>query len=78
MQNIFHMPYMEKRWTSKTLKQNCVSWHAGNRNIINSHKEEEGLGGGDMGMLGSSSPHWERSPKNKNGVYAKQALEARN
>lgn len=29
-------------------------------------------------MLGSSSPLLERSPKNKNGVYAKQALEARN
>lgn len=78
MQNIFHMPYMEKRWTSKTLKQDCVSWHAGNRNIINSHKEEEGLGGGDMGMTGSSSPLWESSPKNKNGVYAEQASQAWN
>lgn len=44
MQNMFHMPYMEKRWTSKTLKQECVSWQAGNGNIINSHREEEGLG----------------------------------
>lgn len=37
-----------------------------------------GRTGGDVtwGMLGSSSPLIETSPKNKNGVYAKQPLEA--
>lgn len=78
MQNIFHMPYTERRWTSKTLKQDCVSWHTANGNIMNSHNKEEGLGGGSVGMMGSSSPRWESSPENKNGVYAEQALQAWN
>lgn len=77
MQNIFHMPYMEKRWTFKTLKQDSVSWHARNRNIIQSH-EEEGLGGGDMGMMSSSSPLGESSPEIKSGVYAEHVSQAWN
>lgn len=70
MQNMFHMPYMEKRWTSKTLKQDCVSGHAGNRNIINSHKKEEGLGREATWGRWAVPPHSENSPKNKNGIYA--------